>query len=358
MRYYSLAITTASGGGQTWVPTTGGDLVKGSGTATFSSQLPGQNGSMVNNPGALNIQFDIPVVPFNTPQGKQIITVWGVGLKMLGSAANLNGQFFTLSAGMMKGLPLATAASQVPGANGVIAQGQIFQAYGNWQGVTQTLELIVFPGGLDAPNGISFNWQPGNTLASALSTTAAQAFPDYTVSAPSLITSLQPPDGAVQSGSYPSLQTFAEYLQQLTQPIGEAAGYQNYPGVQLSIGPNSTIVAQDGSSPAKTVTLAFQDLIGQPTWIAANQISFKTVLRGDINIGDQIVLPTGVGPPYALTSPNAAVPNAPARAKSGFQGKYVVIEVHHFANFRQADADSWVTNYVAVAPVQAPPPPS
>jgi hypothetical protein len=75
-------------------------------------------------------------------------------------------------------------------------------------------------------------------------------------------------------------------------------------------------------------------------------------------VGDQIVLPTGVGPPYALTTPNAALPNAPARAKSGFQGKYIVIEVHHFANFRQADADSWTTSFVAIAPPTPPAPPS
>ena len=35
--------------------------------------------------------------------------------------------------------------------------------------------------------------------------------------------------------------------------------------------------------------------------------------------------------------------------------KFQVVEVHHFGNFRQADPDSWVTTFNAVATSQAIP---
>lgn len=64
----------------------------------------------------------------------------------------------------------------------------------------------------------------------------------------------------------------------------------------------NTIYASDGagSTPPKTVALAFQDLLGQPTWIQANTVTFQTVLRGDINYGDKVTFPKGVMIPYAL----------------------------------------------------------
>jgi hypothetical protein len=38
---------------------------------------------------------------------------------------------------------------------------------------------------------------------------------------------------------------------------------------------------------------------------------------------------------------------SPARSKTVFQGAFKITSVHHFANFRQADADSWTTAFVA-----------
>ena len=125
-------------------------------------------------PGALNIEFDLPVYSFDAFEGQQFIRVWGVGLQMLGQAANLNGQNFQLYAGMQKGLPLANPAQA-----GLIAQGQVFQAFGNWEGVNQTLDLIINPGlaGPGQTQNIAWNWTANTSLSGALSTTLNQAFP-------------------------------------------------------------------------------------------------------------------------------------------------------------------------------------
>ena len=337
MRFYNLVLTDPDSG-QVWTPnSTTGALSKGSGPSTFTSFVHGQT-----IPGALNVEFDLPVTPWHTPQGGSIIRVWGVGLQMIGQAANLNGSNFQLYAGMQKGLPLANPAQA-----GLIAQGSVYQAFGNWQGPNQTLDLICNPSGIAPTNGISWQWSPGQTLATALQVTLTQAFPTYKQNI-NISSSLQPPNGAVQSGSYDTLDAFAQYLNELTQDLGaQVTGNPDYSGVQIAID-GMTIQVYDDTAPQKTVQLDFQDLIGQPTWIGPATITFKTVLRADINVGDQIKFPTGVVLPYALTSSAAAAPGAPARAKSVFQGTFVVNEVHHYANFRQPDADSWNTTFTAV----------
>ena len=121
MRYYDLVLRNAAG--KIYQPTSNGNgfalVTSGS---TFTSQIPNPNGGggTINNPGALNVEFDVVGSPFSAPQGNSHIKIWGVGLHMIGQARQLAGASFALSAGMKPGLPLATA--QAPQA-GLIAQG-------------------------------------------------------------------------------------------------------------------------------------------------------------------------------------------------------------------------------------------
>lgn len=332
MRYYNIVLTDPASG-LIWQPTSTGDgFTKGKGPSTFTSFV---NGKTI--PGALNIEFDFPVVPFNTPQGQQYVRIWGVGLGMLGQAANLNGANLNLSAGMQKGLPLANPAQA-----GLILQGTVFQAFGNWEGTNQSIDLICNPGAAFASN-IFFNWDAGIPLASAIYQTLSQSFPTYqtnvNISGSLVLSNTEP-------GHYDNLSQFASYLNELTQEVGSGTFGLNYPGVQITVIGN-TIYVYDGTGVEKNTNIVFQDLIGQPTWIGSAKVSFKTVLRSDIAVGSEITFPQGIQAPYALTSQAAAMPNAPASSKTAFQGTFTIIEAHHFANFRQADAASWTTAYVA-----------
>jgi len=49
----------------------------------------------------------------------------------------------------------------------------------------------------------------------------------------------------------------------------------------------------------------------------------------------------------SVTFPN--VPNAPAMSKVAFQGQFLVTEIHHYGSYRDPNADSWVTAFVAAA---------
>jgi hypothetical protein len=332
--------------GQVYKPNKTGDgFTKSAGGVTFTSHV---NGLMI--PGALDVYFDIPAAPFNTPQGQAYLRIPGVGLQMIGQSSDFNpdptatpykpGANIVISAGMQKGLPLANPAQA-----GAILQGTVFQAYGNWQGVNQSLEILFNPGATQPDQDIMFSWPAGMQLSTALSNTFQQAFAKYaTTSVMDIADITQDSDG---SGHYTSLSQLSAYVQEISQNIGAPTYGADYSGVLITITGN-TIYAYDSENPRKLIQLAFNDLIGQPTWIEPATISFKTVLRSDIAIGNQIKCPAGISAPYALTSAAAAAPNVPARSKLIFQGAFNVNRVQHFASFRQADADSWTTSYEAV----------
>jgi hypothetical protein len=354
MRYYDLSLFNPQG---QLLQATSAGLVPGGSGPTFSSRVS-QNGQYINNPGALNMELDIPLAGWALPQGNSFIRLSGIGIRSIGQGSNLNsnpdagqpGATFILAGGMMKGLPLANPAQA-----GILAQGQIFSAYGNWQGTEQSLDLNLIPATVDPPNGISFIWSPHQDLAQALSNSFAVAFPDLTVSV-SITSGMVQTDSILPVvGWYENLAQFASYILDLTIPLGQAlTGNKGYPGVIIGIRGNQ-IYATDATQNPRTVALNFQDLIGQPTWINIATISFKCVLRADIQIGDMVTMPpdpgggTSIISALALTQQGSGIPGAPARNSSIFKGKFFVNEVHHFGNLRQADGDSWATAFVAVA---------
>jgi hypothetical protein len=365
MRYYSLKLSNSSGQVYAVAPT--GDLyltgpaaassgniqtvaVGSSGiqsvaaTSTFTSHPNGK--FKPPDPGALDIEFDVVAFPQQTPQGGAHIMVSGVGLKALGQSADLNGANLQLFGGMGLGIGGAAGLAN-PAQAGLLIQGQVLQAYGNWEGTSQVLALVVQPGNLQPPGGITFTCAPRQTIDRALSLTLAQAF-GGTYLPKVNIAPLMTKYGEMQSGFYRNLTQFASWLRDYTKSLGDQTPLQSdYDGVYLTVGGNS-IVASDGTVPVGApVQLAFTDLIGQPTWIGGSQIGFKCVMRADIQVFTRVIFPQGIMTPYAITSPAAALPTVPARSRTVFQGSFIVTEAHHFANFRNPDPDAWCTAYVA-----------
>ena len=130
-RYYAITITN---------PKTG-EVVRPRTLAKLN--LPETYTSYVNGktlPGALNVELNIPLYNYATPRQGAWIRVWGVSNAELAQANDLNDMEIVIKGGMQKGLPLAK-----PAQNGVLAQGKIFQAYGNLIGVDRTLDMIIMP---------------------------------------------------------------------------------------------------------------------------------------------------------------------------------------------------------------------
>ena len=328
MRYYSVAITKKDGKPYTFA-SLGSPLTS---LLPSGPQNP-QNGQ--TNPAALQIELDIPMANETNPAGNAYMRIWGLGLQDIGNAADLNGFTVAIYAGMAKGLPLANPAQAK-----LIMQGTIFQAFGNWVNTDQTVDLIFQAGGaasgtMDAPGNFPFVWQPAQSMTSAIGNTLSTALPtlkqDIRIS-PNLVTN------HTVTTHHQTLAAFASSCNDLS--IG-LLGIDNYDGVQITTD-GVTVTVFDGLGAKPTPKpISFQDMIGQPTWIGPQTISLKTVMRGDIRLGDIITLP----PSLATQSQQALLS---LQDKSTFSGNYLVQLVHHFGNYRQPDAESWNTTFEIV----------
>jgi hypothetical protein len=311
-------------------------LFKSLGGLALTSLLPSgpQNPQQgIANPAALNIEFDIPVINLADPANDTAwLRIWGLGLQDIGTASNLNGLNIAIYAGMSKGLPLANPAQA-----GLIMQGQVLYAFGNWIGTTQTVEMNFQPGtslgSATNPVNFPFSWPAGTPLSTAIAQTLAIAMPGVTQQisiSPKLALNY------AVTGWYQSAQQFADFINEIsTTLIGG-----NYNGVTITTN-GQTVSAFDGTQAASSVkAIAFQDLIGQPTWVGPGTISVKTVLRADIHVGDTISIP-----PSLVTVTSQAASFLALADKTAFSGTYYVSQAEHFGNFRQADAESWSTSY-------------
>jgi hypothetical protein len=287
----------------------------------------------VFDPGALNVEFDIPVTTYGTPVGGQSITIEGVPLADLLQAQQFAGMKFSMKGGMLAGLPLAN-----PKQSGLITVGQVFQTFGNWEGTEMTLDLVLNPSQytLDNPGNFVLSWRAGQQLSDALLQTLSVAYPDT-------IIEITISDRLVQSHDEvhrcSTLEQLAQMLVEITQ--GHFLG-DGYDGVQITM-QGGKIIVYDSTQQPTVVQLAFTDFVGQPTWIEPNIMQIKLVMRADLQLGTQVKMPQGLqnSPGIVLTSASSLPSNL--KYKSSFQGSFEVIELRQVGNYRSSDGSSWVT---------------
>ena len=152
MRYYKIVITDPSSGNVITPPGFDGLL----GGASYTSFVNGQS-----LPGAWNVELDIPVIGAATPQGSAGARIWGISRQEISQANDLNGKNISIFGGMQKGLPLAN-----PAQSGLLVQGFIFQAFGNWIGTDMTLDFVINPGQATSstPGGLGTLPKPKNLV--------------------------------------------------------------------------------------------------------------------------------------------------------------------------------------------------
>lgn len=316
MRYYKIIVT---------------DPNSGSTIKQWTSFVNGRT-----DPGALDIELDLPVASFAQPMSDSgaHIRIWGISLQDIGQASNLNGKRIAVYGGMQKGLPLAN-----PQQSGLLASGMIFQAFGNWVGTDQTLELMLIPeiGG----KNLSVKWMAGTKMADAIKATLTTAFPGYTLDIQVSDSLVFPQDVTAQ---YSSISTFARWVQQTSAMIlNPTATVTSRAGVDIII-KDKTFVVRDDTTARQPKQIAFTDLIGQPTWYAPEQVSVNVVMRADIAVLDYIKLP-----PTLMTTLPQSQPQA--RNNSVFQGTFKVNQMRHVGRYRYPSGDAWITSlFVVTAP--------
>ena len=91
MRYYSIQVNNSDG----------------SPYRTFTSWVNSKT-----DPGAQQIEFDIPVSTLAIPDGAAIVKIVGVDLLTVAQGSDFNGKTIKVYGGFKPGLPLATLASE------------------------------------------------------------------------------------------------------------------------------------------------------------------------------------------------------------------------------------------------------
>jgi hypothetical protein len=307
-------------------------LIKEPGTDNVARKFTSFNGTR-SDPGALDVELDIPVTFFATPFGAPFVRVWGIDLQTLSQAANFNQKTIEVYGGMQKGLPLAIA-----GQNGLLAAGIIQQAFGNWVGVNMTLDLVFTAGDKVAsqPINLTINWRAGTPLAQALDDTLRTAFPGYSREINIDSRLVLPAD---QPGFYGTMYQFSSYVNEVSRGILRDATYR---GVSILL-KEKTFTITDGSRRTTPREILFTDLVGQITWLTSASVSIMTIMRADLQAGDFVKLPPG------LTT-TTAQSMSQARVENPFSGVFQITSVRHTGRFRLAEGTAWVTVFEAAGP--------
>lgn len=292
--------------------------------------------------GAQMIEFDVHAFAFDAPAAQAFVRIWGPSKEQMSQSSDFNGAHLDLYVGMQKGLPLASAAVD-GGQAGIILSGQIFQAFGNWQGINQTLDFVVIVDGgatQTQPAKLSFTWKKGDKLESVVRQVLQGAYPKLKLDVKISPNLVLPQD---EQGVYQTLQQFATYVKGVSLDI-MGGGSTTYPGVSIILTDGGLRVF-DGTTPPEggATAITVQDLIGQPTWLDAFTVQFSTVVRADLQVGSQVSFPPIAGA-TALTTPQSG---SNVRSKNAFTGTWTISYMRHVGNSRAPDAQSWVSTFQA-----------
>jgi hypothetical protein len=309
MRYYDISITPKGG--------------------TSPSFAWGSHPGGRFDPGALNVMFDMPVIPYGVPVGGQTVIIEGVPLEVISQANDFVGSQVVIRGGMQKGLPLANPAQA-----GVLVSGEILQSFGNWEGTEMSLSIVVYPSRYTQKNkgNIVLNWRAGQPLAEALRSCLSIAYPDMPISiniGSNLVLDNDEPHAAG------TLDALADYIGDFTEQH-----FQQRVTITIQAG---KIVIYDRTYQPSPIQINFTDLIGQPTWVEPKIMQMKTVMRADLQIGSIITMPKGMQntPGLVATWPQS-MPSS-VKYQSAFQNDFFVREVRHIGNFRSPDSSDWCT---------------
>ena len=335
-RYYNIVV-----GAETATPV-GASAASNNAGATWTNLVNGQV-----DLGAQTVEFDIHLYEFDAPVSQAYIKIWGPSKQQISQASDFNGAPIKVYGGMQNGLPLATAAAS-NGQAGLLLSGQIFQAFGNWQGINQTLDFVVTTDGgatQSQPANLSFLWLKGQQLSQVIEQTLQLAYPKLQVSvniSSSLVLT------QTEAGVYQTLQQFASYVNGVSQNI--IGG--DYSGVKMTLA-NGVINVYDSSgtlfvTPPKQILA--QDMMGQATWLDVATVQFNTVMRADLAVGSQIMFPPLAGI-TAVTTPQSG---SNARTQNTFSGSWKISYMRHVGNSRAPDAQSWISTFQAVTNTSPP----
>ncbi|UVE64759.1 hypothetical protein L2Y90_12965 [Burkholderia pyrrocinia] len=253
----------------------------------------------------------------------------GIALQDLAQPNQFAGMTLELKAGMRAGLPLVN-----PSQAGTILKGMIYQVFGNWEGVNQTLDFVVLPGTytLDNPGNFVLTWRAGTKLSDALLQTLDVAYPNAPISMNISSDLVQNHD---EIGVYATLDQLAQVVGDITEGV-----FDNRVIIGIQAG---KIIVYDRTYSPSPIQLVFTDFVGQPTWINIDTIQVKLVARSDLQMGSVVRMPQGLQNLPGFVNTTASSYPSSIKYQTTFQNNFIVQELRQIGNFRAADASQWVT---------------
>lgn len=296
--------------------------------------------------GALNIIFDILITSPDVATGGTMLAIYGLPMAALSQSVNLFGANVMLYGGFSGGLPLERPEQQ-----GILLQGKVFNPYGNWQGVNQCMNLIVNPGLLTDKTGkpltITVDGKAGERLSDVLTRALRGAYPDTQLDI-SISDKLVLPES--WQGIYNRPSQLAIAMKSASLGLINEEGYS---GISLVM-QKGIIRFFDNLTTSNAREISANELIGQPTWIGINKMSFKTPLRGDLMVGDVITLPDSlINGSQSLLSVNTPAAFSVQRDKLNFSGKFIITSMRHVGEFMNGSGEAWVTIFEAIGMLAA-----
>ncbi|ECI2789569.1 hypothetical protein AH775_06905 [Salmonella enterica subsp. enterica serovar Give] len=292
----------------------------------------------------LHVEFDFEVTGLDIVRAGTMLTIYGLPIDMLEQSVNLQGCLVRMKAGFVKGLPLANPLQQ-----GEVIYGEIYLAYANWIGISQTLNLVINPTIRKTDDGkpfiLEFDGRTGEKLGDVISRALKKAFPNKLIDC-TVSDSLVLPEP--WKGTYEDIGSLATVLRSASIAMIRS---EKYCGVGISILSDRIRVYDNASANwGKPKKIELHELVGQPTWIAPFTVSFKCPLRGDIRCGDVIELPQGMfSGASSILMTNTTAPSVISKNTTTFTGKFLVKSVRHIGAYLTADGDAWVTVFEAYA---------
>lgn len=311
----------------------------------YKIEVEGQTWDATNDPYALNVEFDIIAAIDRYPKTGSWVRIWGIPLKTILEARKFNDKPIKVYGGMQKGLPLANPAQR-----GLLVQGKVYPALGNWVGTDMNLEFNIAPGegGTGSSNfgqnaNVIHDMKPNQPMEEAIKQTVKTAWSKIT---PVINISKDLKLKYADQGFYQGLGQIATYWFSISKTIKNDPKYY---GVHTALHADKLYVFDQTQQDSENVQIQPQDLVGQPTWIGIQRISVKMVMRGDLRVGKYLTLPktlATLGPQLGNTG--GAIGQSPAT--NVIQGKFFIESLRHTGNFRQPDGLSWITTAECVVP--------
>ena len=299
----------------------------------------------LKNPTGLNIQFNIQT--FNEGQtANSEITVYNPPLWMFGEYMNLYNKKLELYGGV-ENTPLTKIIGITPPQQDLLMVGFISTILPQWNEADMQLTFVVTQspvysstdGTVDTSKpagGYQFRLKGQEDALTAVTNALAAVSPGVPVS-------------AIETGM-----TVPVPCQAIVFTASGVASIVSTWGYLLQCGAEGYVLKKrESTAYGQSIKLQKQDFLCQPSPLGVSTMAITSFLRGDIRLGDQIVMPDdmfiGVSNLSGIITDSSGIDAFLNEQKKNlftmFSGTWSVTKIWHVGDLRNNDAQAWSTHF-------------